>query len=364
MRIVSTGILARGEARTARAAATFPSITVLPDGEILAVYRIGPSKESEGARVEIRRSLDGNAWGEPEAPFADTFGGVRGSHQVIYLTALGGRRVLACACWVDREAFPGKPLFNPETEGCLPMHILVADSADGARTFSPWRRVALPDDVGPASLTNPVLRLADGRLAISIETNKTYEDRGPWRQRVVYVYSSDEGQTWSEPVTTCEDPAGRIFHWDQRAAVCSGRLVTFSWTYDKPANRYLNIRRHLDGVLHDTLPFADQPAHPAVLRGGELVLPWVDRYGTQSIRARHAAAADAPFPQDRELVIYSHDQAAASTGGTAEMLEDMGRWSFGLPYAGTLPSGDVMIVYYAGTPAALDIRYAILQVNP
>ena len=35
--------------------------------------------------------------------------------------------------WIDREAFPGQPLFNPETEGCLPMSILLADSFDGGR---------------------------------------------------------------------------------------------------------------------------------------------------------------------------------------------------------------------------------------
>ena len=51
-----------------------------------------------------------------------------------------------------------------------------------------------------------------------------------------------------------------------------------------------------------------------------------------------------------------------ATGSTGEMLVDMGRWSFGLPYAETLPDGDVLVVYYAGSPEAMDIRWARLSV--
>jgi hypothetical protein len=95
--------------------------------------------------------------------------------------------------------------------------------------------VPVPDDIGPPSLTNPVLQFPSGRFAISIETNKPYRDAGPWRQRVVYLYSSDLA-SWSAPQTICEDPQGRFFNWDQRAGIApDGRLVTFSWVYDRRA---------------------------------------------------------------------------------------------------------------------------------
>ena len=69
----------------------------------------------------------------------------------------------------------------------------------------------MPNEIGPASLTSPLLKLRDGRLAMSIETNKPYLDRSKWKQRAVYFHSSDEGRTWSSPVTVAEDPTGRIF---------------------------------------------------------------------------------------------------------------------------------------------------------
>ncbi len=145
--------------------------------------------------------------------------------------------------WVDCQMHPGNPLFNEQTEGCLPMKILLADSHDGGRSWSDWRVLPVPAEIGPPSLTNPVLRLSSGRLAISIETNKNYNDSGKWFQRVVCFYSADNGQTWSDPVTICQDPVAVIFNWDQRAGVYpDGRLVTFTWTYNSKTTEYFNSR--------------------------------------------------------------------------------------------------------------------------
>lgn len=155
-----------------------------------------------------------------EAPLqAPTINGTGGTIRCAYCTPLGEGRLIVAAMWVDRTTYPGKPLFNEDTEGCLPMKLLVAESDDHRHTWSPFREMPVPEDVGPPSLTNPIMKLNSGRLVTSIETNKTYLDDSTWYQRVVYFYSDDEGQTWSEPVTTCQDPEARIFYWDQRSHV-------------------------------------------------------------------------------------------------------------------------------------------------
>ena len=234
MRIVGQGILSAPEAGGPRAVATFPTITPLADGSLLASYSIGSGKDTADLDLELRRSSDGGwSWGDPVRPFETSFGGRRGSLKAGPITALGGERLIVAALWIDREAFPGAPLFNPDTEGCLPMAILVADSADSGASWSPWREVPMPDDVGPPSLTTALLRLPSGRLALSVESNKPYLDRSKWFQRVVYAWSNDDGLTWTEPRTVCADPTGRIANWDQRTGVTrEGDLVAFTWTYD------------------------------------------------------------------------------------------------------------------------------------
>ena len=371
MKIIATGIMNRGARGGRRALATFPSVTALPDGTLLASCRVGTTKDCDDETVEFRRSADGGrTWGDPVAPFSTVLGDRRGSLRVAYVTPMGGDRLIVVALWIDREAHPGKPLFDPETEGCLPMAVIVADSEDLGRTWSGWRAVPVPADVGPPSLTNPILRLRSGRLAVSIETNKSYEDRSKWLQRVVYVYSEDGGRTWGAPATVAQDPSGRVFNWDQRAGVWpDGRVVTFTWTYDRETTTYLNIRRRISADEGETwtaaedLGFSDQASRPAVLPDGRVVLAWVDRYGTRSIRARLAEGIDGPFKAETEVVLYEHREGSRDWArDTGEMLAEMGVWSFGLPYAEALPDGDVMVVYYAGDEGRMDARWARLEV--
>ena len=90
-----------------------------------------------------------------------------------------------------------------------------------------------------------------------------------------------------------------------------------------------------------------------------MLLAWVDRFGSRSIRARLAASIDAPFDAATEVVIYSQDRASVDqTDSTAELLSEMSLWTFGLPYAETLPDGAVLVIYYAGTDKAMDIHWA------
>ncbi len=374
MQIIETGFVSRGVPGTARAALGFPGLTRLADGSLLATFRTGSTKDSDDETVEVHRSFDGGrTWTGPTHRFeAVRVGGRLGTLKVCYVTELAPGRLLGAALWIDREAYPGKPLFNPETEGCLPMTVLLAESADSGRTWSSWRSVDMPAEIGPPSLTNPVLRLRDGRLALSVESNKTYEDRSKWFQRVVLLHSADEGKRWTGPVTAGVDPTGRIFNWDQRAGVTpDGRIAAFLWTYDSESRRYLDVHRRVSGDngaswgAAEALGFADQPSHPAILPDGRTVLAWVDRFGSRSIRARLAPDAAGTFDPATEVVLYSHDTAAAFQPGvetTGTLLSDMSLWSFGLAYAEALSDSEVMVLYYAGTPAAMDVRWARLRV--
>lgn len=373
MKIVETGILSRGTKGTERAVLTFPTVVPLSNGALLATCRVGSTKDSDDEMIELYRSLDGGrTWGEPWLCFeALTVKGVRGTLKLCYLTELSPGHLIAAGLWVDRETYPGQPLFNPETEGCLPMAILLADSYDFGDTWTPWRAVPMPAEIGPPSLTSPILKLADGTLAMSVETNKHYQDHTKWYQRAVLFHSTDLGQTWSEPVTASQDPTGRVFYWDQRAGVTpDGRIVTFLWTYDSETHTYLNVHRRLSSDAGRTwspaedLGFTDQAAHPAIMPDGRVVLAWVDRFQTHSIRVRLAPSVEAAFDPRTEVVIYSHNISTAqdsSGDDTGALLADMSLWTFGLPYAEALPDSDVMVVYYAGTEFVMDIHWARLS---
>jgi hypothetical protein len=163
-----------------------------------------------------------------------------------------------------------------------------------------------------------------------------------------------------------------MFNWDQRAGVApDGRIVTFTWYFDSQEGTYLNIRRRISRdegrswTEPEDLGFPDQAATPAILPDGRTVLPWVDRFGTQSIRARLAPSIDGPFPAATEVLIYDHAAALRSrpsAGGTmADTLGVMSDWTYGLPYATVLSNGEVLLVYYAGLSQRMDVMWARLS---
>jgi len=373
MRLVGSGVISAPEPGTPRAVAKQCHMAAYPDGEILVTYRVGASSDSERGNGEVRRSLDGGrTWGPAETPWSTSFDGRRGTIYAPSLTVLGGEHLLACVLWVDRDAHPGQVLFSPATEGCLPMKILLADSHDRGRTWTPFREVRMPADVGPPSLTSPVRRLKSGRLLLSVETNKEYLDPSPWFQRVVYLYSSDEGATWTAPVTTTQDSTGRIRNWDQRVNVApDGRLATFTWTYDSQTVTYDDIHRRIsadEGLTWtgpEPLGITDQPGHPAILPDGRMVLPWTDHFETYSLRARAASSIDAPLDQATEVVLYQAATPVAGEGTDGgDALVAMSSWTFGSPFALPLADGTVLVSAYVGPhDGAIGINWYLLDPN-
>lgn len=373
MRIVDSGVITQSAPGTDRAVYTFPALVQLSNGALLMSCRRGTGKDSADEWVELYRSTDGGRrWTRVESDFPQAqVEGAASSFRLCYLTEMDGGNLLAASLWIDRETHPGAPLFNPQTEGCLPMGIFLADSVDGGITFSAWRKVELPAEIGPPSLTNPLTRLNDGSLLMTVETNKHYHDASKWYQRVVCLRSRDGGLSWDAPTDAGCDPTGRIFNWDQRVGITPiGILVSFSWVYNTLEGRYRNILRRVSSSAGMTwseaqdIGIADQAGHPAVLSDGQIVLAWLDRFGSGSIRARVAADAYSGFDPQSEVLIYAHDPHECRMDTvTAATLDDMSIWSYGLPYAETLDNGDVMAVYYSGDQHTMDIHYARLALD-
>lgn len=372
LQIVAGGVIRSGQAGTRNAIHTYPNLTLLSDGTLVAMLRSGTGKDTADETLHWFESKDeGETWNHRPFPAPTVVRGIVGSARSGHLTELAPGQLLAAVLWVDRTTYPGQPLFNPATEGCLDMRVLIAHSHDNGYSWSPWNIAVLPEHLGPPSLTAPILKLPDGRLAMSIESNKPYSDSSKWYQRVVLLYSTDSGLTWcNESIAGC-DPSGRIFNWDQRIGVApDGRLVTFNWTYDSQSNVYRNIHRRISvdcGASWsppEDIGFADQAGRPAILPDGRIVLPFVDRFGTQSIRARAAADIAGAFSPASEVVVFaqqSNRQVNSHTGDTASALVDMSIWNYGLPASEILPSGDVIVGYYAGHSQAMDSRWVRLR---
>ena len=128
MRIVDSGIISPVGPDEPLRVRTFPSLLVLSDGTLLATCRTGSKKDSSDGTIEMFRSSDnGTTWSDPAIPFAPTkIDEIRGSYHLCYITELEAGHLLAACMWIDLDSYPDRPLFNADTEGCLPMAILLS----------------------------------------------------------------------------------------------------------------------------------------------------------------------------------------------------------------------------------------------
>ena len=136
MKVVDSGTITQSVPGTREAVFTFPALVQMRDGTLLMTCRRGSSKDSEDGWVELYRSTDrGASWTRSETEFSSArVDGAASSMRVCYLTEIASGQLIAASGWVDRQTYPGAPLFNPDTEGCLPMGIFLADSSDGGKS--------------------------------------------------------------------------------------------------------------------------------------------------------------------------------------------------------------------------------------
>ena len=353
--------------------ATFPQVCAAREGRWLCAFRAAPQKASNaGQRVLLTYSDDcGASWIEPIEPFPPIpIDGRLGRMRIAALTALENGHLLAAVNWVD-DANPSLPYFNEETEGLLDTRILLSTSRDGGATWSPLRLVDTAPFNVPTPLTGPVLKLPAGGLACQFELNKPYDDPAPWRHASVMLFSNDGGRTWPEYTIAAQDPANRIFYWDQRpSALPDGRLLDLFWTFDRAQACYLNIhaRESLDAGRHwqalwDT-GVPGQPGPVFQLGDESLAMPYVDRTRAPMIKVRRSRDAGRTWPCDGELVIYSAGGDSQTTSKTSmqDAWAEMYKFSVGLPSATALSDGGGLIVYYAGPETDVtSIRWAVVR---
>lgn len=358
MRVVAEGVVAASDKARGRRSCCFPNICVLPTGRWICGFRAGPDKTGLEQTAMLTWSDDqGRTWSPPTDPFVPpTLDGRLGRFRAAACTALGGSRVLVTLYWVDCSD-PTRPFFNEQTEGLLDSRLFTSISEDGGQTWSALSTVDTTPYIQPTPITGPTVILPDGRWGCVFELNKYYDDPRPWHHGSVMTFSSNQGRTWGDAVMISQDPANRIFYWDQRASVLAdGTVLDLFWTYDKGDAVYLNIHARASrdsgrtwGEIWDT-GVPGQPAAAVSPADGRLVMVYVDRSGAPCLKARISKDGARSFDAKGELVVASPRLASQTwnKGTMQDAWAEMSHFSLGLPATASLPDGDVLVVYYNG----------------
>lgn len=372
-RVAASGVLFDTEtAASDQRSASHTAVLVTSDGTVLASCRLGSERESGDGHAAVLASADlGASWELRYLGLADRlWDGTPGETRAFMIAETAPGELCASVLWTDRSD-PARPWVNQRTQGLLPMRSYLTVSRDGGRTWGPRREL----DLSPypaASPTGPLLRLPGGVLAQPFEHWKEYDDPSVGRPSAHLRLSRDGGGTWPEDVIVARHPENVLYYWDQRFAVHpdDGRLVAMFWTYDRARESDVDIHvtwgaadgRTFGVPLSTGLP--GQHCQPIALGGDRLMAVYSHRRHPPGIRAVLSADFGRTWDRETETVVYA--SGAGAEPGTqarrsqADHWNDMGAWQFGHPRGVLLPTGDVLVVFYAGTGVTRSARWARL----
>ncbi len=371
MEVVASG--AFWDARTApgnERSASSTAAVALADGTVLATCRLGTDREGADGHVGVFASRNGgDDWelrffGLSERVWDGWPGEARGW----YAMELAPGRLVASVLWTDRSD-PSRPWVHPHTQGLLGMRSYLIRSTDGGRSWPDRRRIDLGDHAG-ASITGPVLRLADATLAQPFENWKEYEDASPGIPAAWLRLSQDDGSSWTDEVLVARHPANAVYYWDQRLAThpVDGRLVNMFWTHQPAEGRDIDV--HIAWGTPDGRTWTDpvgtglpgQHCQPISLGGDRLLAVYSHRGDPPGIRAALSEDFGRTWDRADELVVWASEAGGEPGSGAARAQEDywndMGAWQFGHPRGAVLSSGEILVVFYGGSGMTRSGRWA------
>lgn len=363
--------------------AFFTTLCPLQSGAIIAGHQLGPAKQSPTGTIRLHRSLDqGRTWSEIPFRFETRIDGIPGSLGTAEIVEAEPGRLLLFCTWFDRSE-PGRPLFDPVTEGILRSKQIVTFSSDEGETWSDWTIIPTPGLTGTAA-TGPAVRWSNGLIAFPFESFKEFDDPTPARHAAWVVLTRDAGRTFSPPVLLARHPEHRLYYWDQRLAPTDvpGEFIALFWTHDLLDRKDLTVhfrhariehshdREENDKIVGEPIHSTSIPgqiAAPVWIADGRIFAFVVDRARPGTMTLWTSFDGGETWPAEQRLVVHEHDEQARLSQGLENIdfkqyWEDMGKWSFGHPAARLLPDGKLLLAYYAGTPDHMSIHWVRVTV--
>ena len=369
MKITGSGTLIRANDIAKQMIAFIPSICRLANGELIVGFQFGKHKHHAHGTVLVCRSMDGGqTWSNPEAPFASWAQSIGMAVHAVHMTELAPDRLVANLMIGDHKGDPEIQLFNPVTGGAVPIHIGLAESNDGGKT---WSAPVLLDTGAlrdtPTPIMGPIVKAPNGELLLPFETSKPYDDPGNWMHNAACFVSRDNGVSWGEVRIIAHDPTNSLLYWDHRlTAVDGGRCVDFFYTFDNTTGQQTTAYKSVSLDGGSTWPqkpvdtgLVGQP-WPVALSGDDIVVLSVDRFNDAAIKAHFSS--DLGDTWQDEVTVFQGPRNSFASSSFVDSIEDQLRWSYGLPSGVKTGDREVTAVWYAGLNDDPRIEWATIEV--
>lgn len=220
----------------------FPGVTLLPSGELLALFSLGEAFEAANCTSWIARSGDmGKTWTlqgaldpNPNRP--------RWFSDYLKLTFLRNGSIVALGYCFYRDDVD-QPIGIAETGGLLAGDNLVSYSRDQGRS---WSKPAIVARRWPELLeiSGACIEAVDGSLFAVGATLPLPDGSSPSGQRGVLLRSDDGGRSWDDSVTYFQSANATVAPLEGRICqMADNRLAVIFWAYDRHTQK--NLPNHI-----------------------------------------------------------------------------------------------------------------------
>jgi sialidase-1 len=350
--------------------AYFPSVVVMPNGEMVALYALAEAFEAVNAHGYLSRSADGGqTWQHGGRICPDVPGRLTCESGRITVTPEG--ELIAVLVRADRTDHPDEGLTNPENLGFVPTEILTTRSSDAGHTWSDPAVVEPPPAVkGPSfELCSPITILTDGRWLWPTSTWRTWDGSLPGGNRMVAFVSKDRGVTWPEHLDVMSSPEGNLIFWESKIVELSdGRLLAVAWCHDEKtsSDRPNQYAFSADGGATWTPPestgLSGQTLTP-ILLSGDRVLSVYRRMDEPGLWANLSHFEDDRWINDDAQPLWGNksiDGVTRTDDGAVEMFHTL---RFGAPSMIRLPDGAIHMTFWCYEQCVSIIRWFKLWID-
>lgn len=365
---VSTGVLFRNpKPHVCSRHGYFPSVAVLPGGEMLATVVIGEAFEAANAHTHVLRSTDaGETWQLQGRIYPGTADRI--TSDAARLTALANGDLVVFMVRADRTDHPDQGLTNHENLGFVPTELLLLRSSDRGHTWS-GPEPLVPPLVGPAfEMCCPITVLKDARWLIPTETWPGWDGDCPNGIRMIAMVSHDQGNTWPEYLDVMNEPDGRVFFWESKIIeLPDSRLLATAWAYDDLAksDRPNQYTLSEDGGKSWSPPrstgLQGQTLTPFALDGGHILCVY-RRMDKPGLWANVSILDGDNWVNQTDLPLWGQGSADL-TAGTDDMAHNFNVLRFGAPCLSRLADGAIFVAFWCYEDGISIIRWFKLRIT-
>ena len=348
-----------------------PAIRALSDTEYLILLKHGTALESMDSRLAQMRSSDaGKTWQE-EGFLEQT---VQKDEPVYsyfcpHLTLLRDGRLLVLSVRFRRDD-PNLRCYNPETGGCLRPDTTFFVSQDRGRTWSGPHLIPIGGRYVYSG--GPIVEQRDGRWMATFETWKEFSDPAPIRTRLFALFSSDQGKTWADETTICEDDRGEKLFWDVVYTQLShGPVIGTAWTHDVKAGEDL-AHHHIVSMDNGRTWSLPTPMNRQGQFNVSVELPDGRLLGVYNVRNVKRPGIYAALSHDagrtwdigHQIQVWdARGQAKLGAAQGSSALDDLATFAFGKPDAHLVDDRHVAVAFWAMQSCMTQIRWCMLSVK-